>query len=266
MTERDDDRASFAQPQRKNVDEPALLVALHDVTPAHAARVASAEQLLSALGLTSVAYLYVPDFHGRAAAHADERFSAWCRAPRPYRIEWFLHGYFHEEQDSERAVRASTPARGFARAFLTRGEGELLTLRGRPLEARIQSGMQSMARTVGCQPAGFVAPAWLYNEELIPVLRQLGIRFTESHFHVFDLRSREAVRAPVITWASRTRLHRASARVCASIERRLWARKPLLRVALHPGDFDHPRIVDSIARTIETLGARRRGIGYGDLG
>jgi len=265
VTERHDDRASFAQPERKNVEEPALLVALHDVTPAHAARLACAELLLSALGLTTVTYLYVPDFHGQAAAHDDRAFSAWCRAPRPYRVEWFLHGYFHEERESERRARPTTPGHWFARTFLTSGEGELLTLRGRALQDRLQTGIQSMACAIGYQPAGFVAPAWLYNEDLIPVLRRLGIRFTESHFHVFDLQTGEAIPTPVITWASRTCAHRAAARMCASVERRLWRRKPLVRVALHPADFDHPRIVDSVARTIETLSRTRRMISYHEV-
>jgi hypothetical protein len=265
VTERDDDRASFAQPESKNMQDSALLVALHDVTPAHAARLARAEQLLSALGVTKVAYLYVPNFHGQAAADLDSNFPAWCRRPRPYRVEWFLHGYFHEEQARERRAKASAPAHWFARRFLTSGEGELLTLRGRPLQQRVESGIQSMARAVGSLPAGFVAPAWLYNEELIPVLQRLGIRFTESHFHVFDLQTEQATGAPVITWASRTPLYRVSARVCVSIERRLWQEKPLLRVALHPGDFDHPRIVDSIARTIDSLTRTRRVISYREL-
>jgi uncharacterized protein len=129
----------------------------------------------------------------------------------------------------------------------------------------VQAGIQSMARAVGSLPSGFVAPAWLYNEDLIPVLQRLGIRFTESHFHVFDLQAREAVPSPVITWASRTPVHRAGARACASIERRLWQRKPFVRVALHPADFDHPRIVKSITKTIEALSATRRVIGYREL-
>jgi predicted deacetylase len=260
VTDRDDDRASFTQPERKNVDEPALLVALHDVTPAHAARLARAEQLLSALGVTSVAYLYIPDYHGRGIPGAA--FAAWCRAARPYRTEWFLHGYFHEEQPGDRKARAPSLAHGFARRFLTDGEGEFVSLRGSALQKRLEAGMQSMARIVGCPPSGFVAPAWLYNEELIPVLQRLGIRFTESHFHVFDLQAPEALPSPVISWASRTRGRRVSSRVSASLLRRLWARRPLLRVALHPFDFDHPRVVDSIARTIDALRETRRVVGY----
>jgi predicted deacetylase len=260
VTDRDDDRASFTQPERKNVDEPALLVALHDVTPAHEARLARAEQLLSALGVTSVAYLYIPDYHGRG--RPDAGFAAWCRAARPYRIEWFLHGYFHEEQPGDRKAPAPSPAHWFARTFLTDREGEFVSLRGSALQARLEAGLQSLAGIVGSPASGFVAPAWLYNEELIPVLQRLGIRFTESHFHVFDLQALEARPSPVISWASRTRGRRVSSRVSASLMRRVWARRPLLRVALHPFDFDHPRVVDSIARTIDALRETRRVVGY----
>ena len=264
MTHRDDDRASFAQPQRKNVDEPALLVSLHDVTPAHAARLARAEQLLSALGVGEVAYFYVPDFHGIAPAHDDPAFGAWCRAPRPFRVRWFLHGYYHQERTEERARSRPTLVASFKRTFLTNGEAEFLSIGGRDLHDRLREGIASLWGTVGCAPEGFVAPAWLYNDDLIPALERFGVRFTESHCHLFDLRARWVVAAPVITWASRSAAHRTCSRLVAAVERRLWAHTPLVRVAMHPADFDHPRIVDSIARTIDALRRNRRIVGYAE--
>jgi predicted deacetylase len=194
VTHRDDDRASFAQPQRKNVVQPALLVSLHDVTPAHAARLARAEQLLSALGVREVAYLYVPDFHGRAPAHDDPAFAAWCRAARPFRVQWLLHGYYHLER-REAGGSPSTPATWFARTFLTDGEGEFLSVCGRELQDRLASGIASLTATVGSAPEGFVPPAWLSNADLIPALERLGVRFTEDHFHLVDLRARRTVAA-----------------------------------------------------------------------
>jgi len=266
VTHRDDDRVSFAQPQRKNVVQPALLVSLHDVTPAHAARLARAEQLLSALGVSEVAYLYVPDFHGRAPAHRDPAFAAWCRSARPFRVQWFLHGYYHLERREPRGAvsgrRSSAIGHWLARTFLTDGEGEFLSVSGRDLQDRLESGIASLTATTGSAPEGFVPPAWLSNADLIPALERLGVRFTENHFQVVDLRARRAVAAPVITWASRSAGRRTSSRLLAAAERRLWTRHPLVRVALHPGDFDHPHLVDSIARTIDALRANRRVIGY----
>src|SRR5262247_3798278 len=74
-----------------------LLISLHDVTPFHRDRIERAERLLTSLGITPVTYLLVPDFHGTAAAHASADFVDWCRRPRPFAVQWFLHGYFHRD-------------------------------------------------------------------------------------------------------------------------------------------------------------------------
>jgi predicted deacetylase len=242
----------------------ALLVSLHDVTPAHAPRLARAERLLSDFDVPDVAYLYVPDFHGRAPAHEDRAFAAWCRAPRSYRVQWFLHGYTHYEAPDVRRTVRSTPVQWFARTFLTNSEAEFLSLRGDQLRTRLEAGMASLKGTVGCEPEGFVAPAWLFNDDLLPAMQRLALRFTESHFHVFDVRNGRAVPAPVITWASRSRVHRTGSRVVAMAERQMWTRTPLVRIALHAADFDHPRTVDSVARTLDVLLATRRVISHAE--
>jgi predicted deacetylase len=242
-------------------DRRSLLVALHDVTPAHAERLARAERLLASAGLDAVAYFYVPDFHGRAPAHDDPAFAAWCRAPRPYQVQWFLHGYTHQEAPEDRRS-PSTVVQRFARRFLTNGEAEFLSLRGERLRARLDAGVASFVRTVGCEPEGFVAPAWLFNDELMPALARLHVRVSESHFHVFNVQAGQALPAPVVTWASRSAAHRSGARLAAAAERRLWARQPLVRIALHPADFDHPSIVESIDRTLDAFRRDREVTSY----
>src|SRR5215470_14512439 len=77
---------------------PALLIALHDVTPVHRERIERAERLLAQLGVRHVAYLLVPDYHGLARADASRSFVDWCRAPRRFEVQWFLHGYFHDDR------------------------------------------------------------------------------------------------------------------------------------------------------------------------
>ena len=233
-----------------------LLVALHDVTPVHAARIEQAEQLLAALGIPQVTYLLVPDFHGAAPAHSSAAFVSWCRRPRQFGVQWFLHGYFHSEitaHDDDGRRRSVGDL--MASTFLTANEGEFLRLRGEALRARISAGAQSSERCVGEAPSGFVAPAWLFNSELIPALAGLSFRFTESHFHVFHLRTGRRLASPVITWATRTWLRRYGSLAVSAALRRLWWRQPVLRIALHPHDFDHPATVASITRTLEA--ARR---------
>jgi len=240
-----------------------LLVALHDVTPAHAERLEQAERLLAALGVPAVTYLLIPDFHARFPAHACADFIRWCRAPRSYEVRWFLHGYFHQESvDTARPPAVSTLTEWCARKFLTAGEGEFLVLRGPMLDERLRAGVDSFRQCLGHSPAGFVAPAWLYNEELIPALARLNVAFTESHFHVFDLLSARSVPAPVMTWASRTMAHRVGSLAVTATERRIWARRPLVRLALHPADFGHLPLVDSIARSLDALRRDRQVVTY----
>jgi predicted deacetylase len=231
--------------------QPKLLVALHDVTPVHAARLEKAERLLTALGIRRVTYLLVPDFHASGAAHASDAFVAWCRMARPFDVQWFLHGYFHK--DVVASARRLNAADWLASKLLTAGEGEFLELRGDALRERIGAGVQSFERCLGDAPSGFVAPAWLFNSELIPALTNMSFQFTESHFRVFHLRTGRERTAPVITWATRTRLRRYGSLIVALAERRLWQAQPLLRVALHPYDFDHPATVASIARTLDAV-------------
>src|SRR5262249_39699497 len=183
----------------------------------------------------------------------------------PFTVQWFLHGYFHQEDAGARRWSSpSTPVHWFARRWLTAGEAEFLALRGWQLEERLAAGIACFRRCFGQTPLGFVAPAWLYNEELIPTLERFHVRFTESHFHVFDLPGRRAVRAPVVTWATRSVMRRSGSRAAAAIQRRLRSIEPLVRIALHPADFDHPRIVDSVARTIDALRVRRRIATYAE--
>src|SRR5262249_31914580 len=73
-----------------------LLIALHDVTPVHAARLERAERMLERLGVHQVTYLLVPDFHRQGRADLAPGFVEWCRARRPFNVQWFLHGYFHD--------------------------------------------------------------------------------------------------------------------------------------------------------------------------
>jgi predicted deacetylase len=241
-----------------------LLVSLHDVSPFHGDRIERAERLLTALGISTVTYLLVPDFHGAAAAHASGAFVAWCRSPRAFNVQWFLHGYFHR-------AGAITPDRGrqavaerLAARLLTAGEGEFLGLRGERLRDRLQAGVRSFECCLGAPPVGFVAPAWLFSRDLVPALAEMNFRFTESQLRVFQLQTGRARTSPVITWATRTPIRRYGSFAAARLQRLLWRTHPVVRVALHPYDFDDRRIVASIARTIDLLRRTRVISAYDD--
>ncbi len=226
-----------------------LLLSLHDVTPRHLVRLTRAEALFRELGVTHATYLVVPRYHRAWAIEADPQFQAWCRASRPFTVCWCLHGYHHEE--IRRADRFSVRNR-FNRQFLTAGEGEFLSLREAEMKQYIDRGRQAFRACLGVGPTGFVAPAWLFNRALIPVLRDLCFTWTEDHWRIYDLKHRDSVDAPVITWATRTVVHRYGSARLAPALLRCWRERPVIRMAVHPLDFDDPRLVDAIRRTIAT--------------
>jgi predicted deacetylase len=226
---------------------PELLASVHDVAPFHLERLRRAEDELAALGVTRVAYLLVPDFHGRGRADRDDAFVAWCRAPRPFRVDWVLHGYTHRDD-----TPASTAGRGWTERWkgkhMTGGEGEFLTADAAVLEDRLRRGRDVFRAVLGPEPEGFVAPAWLYTAVLPPLLARLGFRWTEDHGAVHDLRRGTSLRAPVITWATRTPIRRRTSVLGTPLLWGLWKRRARLRLAVHPFDFDHADTAASIRR------------------
>jgi predicted deacetylase len=225
---------------------PELLASLHDVAPVHLARLRRAEAVLERLGVTRVTYLLVPDYHGRGRADHDPAFVAWCRRPRRWEVRWALHGYTHRDDappDAGRPWGERLKAR-----HLTGGEGEFLRRATGPLADRLLRGRDVFGAVLGEEPRGFVAPAWLYTPALPPLLAGMGFAWTEDHAGLHDLRDGRRVAAPVITWATRTPLRRWTSVRGTPLLLRLWSRRRVLRLAVHPFDFDHPGTVASITR------------------
>lgn len=223
---------------------PELLASLHDVAPVHLERLRRAEAVLHELGVTRATCLLVPDFHGRGPADRDEAFVAWCRGPHPFSVRWALHGYTHRDD----LGGARTPVERWKARHLTGGEGEFLSRNAAELAGRLERGRAVFRGVLGAEPAGFVAPAWLHTGALPPLLRRAGFTWMEDRGAVLGLASGRRVPAPVITWATRTPLRRATSAWGTPLLLRLHRARPLLRLAVHPFDFDHPRTVASIRR------------------
>ncbi len=222
------------------------LLSLHDVTPFHLPRLQRAEAVLEDLGVEQVAYLLIPDYHGFSRADTPE-FIDWCRRERPFKVEWVLHGYYHRETEPGRRSRGPLGTR-LKRRFATGGEGEFLSLHPTEARSRVEDGIEMFERVIGDQPRGFVPPAWLHTDDLAAVLYEAGFDFWESRAAVHDLRSNVDIAAPVITWATRTLPRRWTSIGGTPILRRLYRRRALLRLAVHPFDFDFPATEKSIRR------------------
>jgi len=239
------------------------LVSLHDVTPAHLDRLDRAEALFREAGVAHVAYFLVPDFHRAHSIAADTAFKAWCARPRPYSIEWVLHGYYHlEDAKASQSRRLSAE---IARQTMTAGEGEFLALSACEQRERLIRGREAFESIVGVAPRVFVAPAWLFQKTLPPLLAELGFRYTEDHLAVRDVQAGASRRCPAVTWATRSTIRRVGSRVVCPIAYEIARRLGPLRIAVHPLDLDHARTADQARRLIADAVARRSISGYDGL-
>ena len=241
-----------------------LVVSLHDVTPFHFERLRKAELVFRELGVAKATYLLVPEFHGGYPSAADADFIAWCRAPRPFQVQWFLHGFHHLEAAAPTAA-AGKLSDAWKRRVLTGGEGEFLALAPDAQRRKLEAGRAAFRTCLGVDPGGFVAPAWLFNAALFPLLREMGMRFSEDHRRIYRVDTGAGVDAPVITWATRTLARKYGSLAVCPLLGALWARRPALRVAVHPFDFDHSVTVTSIRRVLGAAMSGRDQRFCGDL-
>ena len=237
-----------------------LLISIHDVTPALAPQVASLWSLCRSHGV-SPALLVVPNWHGAwpLASHPD--YLAWVRARADEGAEVILHGERHDEVGSPRTFAAEL--RAFGR---TNREGEFLTLAREAAAERIGRGL-ALLRGAALMPVGFIPPAWLMRAATIEACRAHGLAFTEDD-RAIHLTAGAGARlpSPVVRWSARTPA-RAWASVGMAAWRFHWQRgTPLVRIALHPTDLDHPATAASVARELARWVAAGQVVTYDTLG
>jgi predicted deacetylase len=220
-----------------------VVISLHDATPFHLDRMRRAESVFRDLGVAKIAYLFVPEYHGGYPAAGSAAFRDWCLEPRAFRIDWHLHGYHHLETGDAGAGGAGDFLK---RKLLTAGEGEFLALDAEAQARKIEAGREAFRACLGRDPVGFVAPAWLFNNALPGVLKRQGFSFTEDQRRMYRVDTGARLDSPVITWATRTWLRKYGSLAVCPLLQRLWAKAPVLRIAMHPFDFDHPETVASI--------------------
>jgi hypothetical protein len=234
-----------------------LLVSIHDVSPKFAGEIDRLAELVEArTGAGRFAMLVVPDHWGDAPIAGDAGFRRRLRDWADSGVEMFVHGWSHRD-----------PApKGFGARHMTAGEGEFANLGRAEALRRMNEARAVVEEAIGRPAAGFVAPAWLYSTSARAVLAEAGFPMAEDHFRVWHPPSgRILARGPVITWATRSPLRKASSLLAAAVARRLLAPLPAVRLAMHPADTRHPETVTSIEKSLKILLERRRPAHYSEL-
>ena len=236
-----------------------LLVAIHDVPPAHADRVARVLDLLDSLGVHRPALFVVPDWHGEWPLGAYPEFVAELRRRQENGAEVFLHGYRHDEAGHRRSL--AERVRVFGR---TAGSAEFMMLSREETAERLDRGRQEL-RTLGLDPIGFVPPAWLFAPHTRALVRERGLALTESFGWIECLQTGRRVFAPALSWSTarpwRSRVTAWLARVRTAVE----GSRALVRVAIHPRDVEISPVCASLEHALCELLEVRTPRGYQDL-
>jgi uncharacterized protein len=235
---------------------PTLVVAVHDVTPAHAGALDIVFDVLRPLVGARVALLVVPDWHGTWPLDRHPEFVARLRALVAAGAEIVLHGYRHDEVGHRRSLR--NRLRVFGRSAAS---AEFMFLSRAEAGERIDRGLALFA-SLGLQPVGFVPPAWLFGPDTLAILRDRPLGVTETFWRMTDLSSGVSRFAPVLSWSTarpwRSRLTSGIARSRAVIA----GASPFVRVAIHPPDVLTPVVARSVEVTLGRLLADREAVAY----
>ena len=237
---------------------PALCVSIHDVAPAtwdECSRLAQAMREVSALPLT---WLVVPQYH--RGGGEPGRMEAGLERALAQGDELALHGFTHLDTAprgpglSERILRGSYSH-----------EGEFAALPADEAARRIQRGLDWFAER-GWPVQGFVPPAWLMGEGAWQALRAFDFDYTTSFLRFYLLgkgtrgaegartaRSGTAVLSPSLVYAARNRAGRLASPLLADGLMLALARRPLIRLSLHPPDVRHRCLLRHAQATLERL-------------
>jgi predicted deacetylase len=223
------------------VSNRALIVSLHDVSPLTHAACGRIMPELEALGVSRMSLLVIPDHHHRGHFAADSEFCDWLRAQAAAGHEIVTHGYYHRR---ERRERETARERLTTRVY-TADEGEFYDIDKEKAFARVKRANDEF-RGAGLSPRGFIAPAWLLGAEAEMALRELGCEYTTRLAGVTDLQKGRTYASQSLCWSVRAAWRRVISRVWNRLLFNRLAANPLLRIAVHPVDFEHPAIWQQI--------------------
>jgi predicted deacetylase len=235
-----------------------LVVSVHDVAPATADQTSRWCADADALGIP-VSLLVIPG-PWRGVSLADEPgYADVLRARAAGGDELVMHGWCH------RAGPEGSLPRRLAGRVVARGAAEFAALGEAQAADRLMSG-RAVLNELDLAADGFTPPGWLASAATDRALRQVGFRYTTSHFGVRDLRSGRLQRGFALSHRPGGAGERLGAALMVRWARWGASRGGLVRIALHPDDLARPGLRDATLRAIEAvLAAGGRAATYADV-
>ncbi len=238
---------------------PSLVVSIHDLSTVTRGVVTQMLADLAEAGVPVTSLLVIPDHHHKGSIEEDPDFGAWLRARVAGGHEAVLHGFYH--------LRPSKTGEGVVTKLITRsytaGEGEFHDLTFGEASGLLQRGRASM-RACGIEPTGFIAPAWLLGKEAEAAVESEGFDYTTRIGSVIDCREKMNFASRSLVYSVRAPWRRGVSLLWnGALFRVLQMKKTsLLRIGLHPPDWEYPAIRRQILQYIRVAARERRVTTY----
>lgn len=230
-------------------------MALHDVEPGTYERCAEIRGWLGERGVDRLTLLVVPAADLHPFHRREPEMAAWLRAQAAAGDGVAQHGLRHR-----RTRGAPGPREWLAGLQGPFGSAEFVGLGAAETRAAVRAGRRIMT-AAGIEPDGFVAPAYAYTPALRRELSE-DYSWWAGLLHVHTGRPGHGLFAPAVSLGGSTPLRRALSPGWARVSARRPAR--VLRLDVHPGDFDHPGHRGALEAVLRGA-AGRRALTYGEL-
>lgn len=233
-----------------------LVVTFHDLHPGTMEVCQRFIQRVEQLGVPKIGILLVPNWYHQSPINKESAFCEWVRS---LDHDISLHGYAHRA-----GHRPEKPMEWLMANKYTAGEGEFYKLSVPEADMLIFQGLE-LFRQAGIEANGFIAPAWLMQDDHVPIIEKAGLNYAVTFKKIYDLNGLKKHHAPVLCTTSRSWLRRALTRQVVSGLARMHAKEQILRIAVHPIDFQYMEIEAFIYKLIEQCLVDRAPTTYDEL-
>ncbi|HSI85405.1 MAG: DUF2334 domain-containing protein [Candidatus Methylacidiphilales bacterium] len=246
-----------------------LIVSLHDAHPGSFAAIREQVEELAVWGVPVTSILVIPHYHHEVPADEDAAFTQTLTDWELEGHELVLHGYYHDR----RGLTDNVKDLFWTRLYTSR-EAEFLDLDPEAAAARLNEGA-SLFRKYGWNMRGFIAPAWLMAPHLPALLGKLGFSYTNTVAGIIatsqsgervGLEPTTFIPARSLCYSTRAQWRRTTSLYWnAWLHRQLLRSSNIIRISLHPNDFQYPRIRRQIENAVKkTLDAGYEPTTYAD--
>ena len=236
-----------------------LIVSFHDLHPDSWETCQRFVKKSFQLGARNMTLLVIPQYHRQPPFTENTVFAEWLKELPKENFDICLHGFYHQAE----AVQGSWYQRLMGNVYTT-GEGEFFQLTKEEAHEKLSRGM-TLFNKLRLPVYGFTAPAWLVSKGASAAIEEFGFQYNTLWKGVDLPTLNTFIKAPTLVYSSRNAWRRFVSKIWVSFFNQLNQKTHIVRLSVHPIDFEYPDIEAHIYNVMEKALRTRSTCTYRDL-